>query len=244
MPTIRKLAICLAVAATTFEIGSKLFAVVEDYPNLPAITVGHTFAEPIRTVPESTAPADVKRTTRSDLTLDVDSGENPQFVIPRDITLKKRGTTFVDLDLTESIDNQELRLHLSDASEYRVLERYRTSLSISAEGPHLDLVDWRHFDSPWTELKSLGSNRFRTLAIPEDDYSRFPPTTTAEILKEVRRRAAKEWPELLELVKECKGPNDGACLVSISSIYLRIQKKVNRDWVDVGLVEVRVPMGC
>jgi len=29
-------------------------------------------------------------------------------------------------------------------------------MTISAEGPHLDLVDWRHFDSPWIQLYRLG----------------------------------------------------------------------------------------
>jgi hypothetical protein len=54
----------------------------------------------------------------------------------------------------------------------------------------------------------------------------------------------KDWPDLLELVKGCRGPNDGACQVMISSIYLRIQKKVSGRWIDIGLVEVRIPMGC
>ena len=69
-------------------------------------------------------------------------------------------------------------------------------------------------------------------------------STKAEIMKEVRRRVGDEWPALLELVKDCHGPNDGACLVSISSIYLRIQKKVRNQWVNVGLVEIRIPLGC
>lgn len=115
-------------------------------------------------------------------------------------------------------------------------------MSISAEGPHLDLVEWRHFDSPWTSLETLGHKRFRTLAIDQMEVSKFPSTTKAEIMKEVR--VGEEWPAVLELVKDCHGPNDGACLVSISSIYLRIQKKVRNQWVNVGLVEIRIPMGC
>jgi len=76
------------------------------------------------------------------------------------------------------------------------------------------------------------------------DGSRFPSTTKSEILKEVRRRVGNDWPYLLELVKDCRGPNDGACIVGVSSIYLRIQKQVRGSWIDIGLVEFRVPMGC
>jgi len=117
-------------------------------------------------------------------------------------------------------------------------------MSISAEGPHLDLVDWRHFDSPWMPLKALSSKRFQTLATNQMEYSRFPPTTNSEIIEEVRRHIGKNSSYLLELAKHCHGPNDGACFVSISSIYLRIQKRVRVVWEDVGLVEIRIPMGC
>ena len=168
----------------------------------------------------------------------------PPSLTRRHFKLNARGPTLIDLELAEDIDNQEVTLNFLDNSQYRMLQRYRTSMSISVEGPHIDLMDWRHFDSPWTSLKKSGPKRFRTLATDQMDASRFPATTKAEIMKEVRRRVGDEWPEALELVKNCRGPNDGACLVSISSIYLRIQKKVRKQWVDVGLVEVRIPMGC
>jgi hypothetical protein len=117
-------------------------------------------------------------------------------------------------------------------------------MSIAAEGPHLDLVDWRHFDSPWIPLDSLDGKRFRTLESDQMDSSRFPSTTTSEILEEVRKHVGEDWSDLLELVEGCSGPNDGACLVMISSIYLRIQKQVSGRWIDIGLVEVRLQMGC
>lgn len=184
----------------------------------------------------------------SDLSIVVQVSEpnpDPPSFSLRHIKLAKSRPTIIDLDLGEDIDNQEVTLNFPDNStEYRVFQRYRTSMSISAEGPHLDLIDWRHFDSPWTLLLSMDAKRFRTLKSDQMENSRFPSTTKSEILKEVRRRVGKDWPHLLELVKGCRGPNDGACLVMISSIYLRIQKHVRGSWIDIGLVEVRIPMGC
>lgn len=163
----------------------------------------------------------------------------------RHIKLAKHGTTIVRLDMTEYVDKSEVTLHFRDSSaEYRILQRYRTSMSVSAEGPHLDLIDWRHFDSPWKSLKSLGRNRFRSLPAAQMQDSRFPKTSKADIIKEVRRQVGNDWPYLLELVQSCNGPNDGFCLVAISSIYLRIQKQVRGRWVDVGLVDFRIAMGC
>jgi hypothetical protein len=193
-------------------------------------------------------PQDLEVAGTSDLSIVVQVSEpnpDPPSFSLRHIRLAKSRRTIIDLDLGENIDNQEVTLNFSgNSTEYRVFQRYRTSMSISAEGPHLDLVDWRHFDSPWTPLLSLDAKRFRTLKSDQMEESRFPSTTKSEILKEVRKRVGKDWPNLLELVKDCRGPNDGACLVMISSIYLRIQKQVRGSWLDIGLVEVRIPMGC
>ena len=215
--------------------------------NQPAVRVDQMLIE-TRPKELPPLPQDLEVAGTSDLSIVVEVSEPhpspPSFSLRR-IKLAKSGSTIIDLDLAESIDNQEVTLNFPDTStEYRVVQRYRTSMSISAEGPHLDLVDWRHFDSPWTPLLSLDAKRFRTLQSDQMEGSRFPPTTGPEILKEVRRRVEKDWPELLEYVKDCRGPNDGACLVMISSIYLRIQKQVRGSWIDIGLVEVRLPMGC
>jgi hypothetical protein len=202
-----------------------------------------TRAEDLPPLPQSLEVAGT-----SDLSIVVQVNEPnpapPSFSL-RHVKLAKSRPTIIDLNLGEHIDNQEVTLNFPDNStDYRVYQRYRTSMSISAEGPHLDLMDWRHFDSPWTRLVSLDAKRFRTLKSDQMDASRFPSTTKSEIIKEVRRRVGKDWPNLLEYVKDCRGPNDGACLVMISSIYLRIQKQVRGSWIDIGMVEVRIPMGC
>jgi hypothetical protein len=183
----------------------------------------------------------------SDFSIVVEVSEanpNPPSLTRRYFKLSRRGPTLIDLELAEDINDQEVALNFRDNSEYRMFQRYRTSMSISAEGPHLDLVEWRHFDSLWTSLETLGPKRFRTLATDQMEESKFPSTTKAENMEEVRRRVGEEWPAVLELVEDCHGPNDSACLVSISSIYLRVQKKVRDQWVNVGLVAIRIPMGC
>ena len=194
------------------------------------------------------SPEDLKVKGGSDLSIVVQVNQpNPRPPTPslRHIKLAKNRPTIMNLDLGESIDDQEVTLSFpGNSSEYRMSQRYRTSMSISAEGPHLDLVDWRHFDSPWTPLYPSGSKRFRTLESNQMDYTKFPPTTKSEILKEARRLVGKSWPDLSEYAKGCDGPNDEPCFVMISSIYLRIQRQVRGRWLDTGLVEVRIPMGC
>ena len=247
----RKLNTYFAVAIITFTIGMMIPPLSRSpaTPNSnPVRKEMHQIVADHQAEALPSSPPDRKATGRSDLSIAIQvSGVNPHppSYELRYINLSKRGPTIVDLDLAEYVDRSEVELNFRDSSvSYRMFQRYRTSMSISAEGPHLDLVDWRHFDSQWIPLVSLGNKRFRTLPADQMHDSGFPSTTKADIIKEVRKRVGKDWPDLLELVKDCRGPNDGACLVGISSIYLRIQKKIRDGWIDVGLVEFRIPMGC
>lgn len=190
---------------------------------------------------------DPKATRRGDLSIVVAVAQpnpNPPSLEARTINLDENQLTVADLGLGEDLDDQEVTLNLADHSvDYRMFQRYRTSMSISNEGPHLDLVDWRHFDSPWSQLPSLSPRRFRTLRSDQMDSGKFPPTTQSEILDEVRRHVGTDSP-FLDLVKTCHGPNDAPCWVGISSIYFLIQKQVGGRWIHIGLVEFRLPMGC
>jgi hypothetical protein len=162
----------------------------------------------------------------------------------RSIKLSKKPVVLDDLDIGDDIDGQEITIVGGDNSaQYRIFERYRTSMTVMGEGPHLDLVDWRHFDSEWIELDQLAQRKFRTLASELMDSSKFPPTTQAELIRAVRKRAG-DWPEMMELAKTCRSPNHEPCGVSISSVYFRIEKLVGDQWTRVGLVEVFIPMGC
>ena len=241
------------VALVTFSIGLILTSIFKTptTPILkqPARHVDEVLVEkqPLELLPPKPSNPDIKIYRYSDLSVVVAMSEpnpKPPSLSRAYIELVKHGPTVIDLDLGQSIDDQELTLNFRDNDEYRVFERYRTSMSVSAEGPHLDLVNWRHFDSPWTQLKSVGHKRFRTLATEQMDDSKFPSTTNEEMVKEVRRLVGTDWPEIVELVKDCHSPKSGACFVSISSIYLRIQKRLGARWTDVGVVEFRLPMGC
>ena len=245
--TMKKHLAHLTIGFVTFTIGVVLALLFLAPANPSPVKVEQVL---VATKPAEPVPAveDTKPDGPTSLTILVEASEpnpNPPSQSTHYIKLNKKGSATFDLDLGENIDGQEVSLNYKDqSSEYRMFERYRTSMTISMEGPHIDLVDWRHFDSEWTPLTQLGPLSFRTLAGELIDRSKFPPVTKAEILKEVRKRAGVGWGDPAELVKDCNGPDEGQCLVSVSSIYLRVQKKVSNRWIDVGLVEIRVPMGC
>lgn len=148
-----------------------------------------------------------------------------------------------DLDLSQTIENQIIALHPypNDSREFKIEQQFETSMSVSDEGPHLDLTDWKHYTSDWQEIKKLEGNRFLTSKISESDYERFPKVTSKEIYNAVLKRSGKRW---ADYVRSCKTPTDAPCLVSVSRISFRIKAKENGKWNVIHKLNVSIPMGC
>lgn len=155
----------------------------------------------------------------------------------------KKKTSSIDVGLGAGIDGKPVNLYLSpgETREFKVEQQYENSMTISDEGPHLDLTDWKHFTSEWTPLESIGQNKFRSLTLEERDRARFPKVTQAEIYSAVLKRGGKRW---AELAKTCKGPDDGWCIVTTSRISFRISALTGGNWVVVHQVDLNMPMGC
>jgi hypothetical protein len=164
-------------------------------------------------------------------------------ITPREYKFLAKGVITDELDLGEDIENQLIILHLTPGAtrELRVEQRFETSITIMDEGPHLDLIDWKHYYSPWREIKRLGENRFLTLKTDESESGRFPKVTAAEIKQAILKAGGKEW---AKLVRRIKGPNDYPSGVGVSKISFRIAVKENERWQAVMLLHFKIPMGC
>lgn len=231
----RKLIIGLSVAVATFELGLAIFGLVGWKSSPPQPHQESQATQLVAVRPQASFTEEV------DLSVDTMIDDEP---FSHKVKLSEDLPPMILLDLMEDIDGQEITIMTSDkVGEYRILQRYRTSMSVMGEGPHLDLVDWRHFDSDWIPLPRLDPRTFRTLNGEQMDSAKFPDTTKSDIINAVRRRAG-DWPEAIELAKTCRGPNEYPCGVGISSLYFLVQRKVGSEWTDVGQMEVLIPMGC
>lgn len=229
-------AIYVGVALLTFAIGGTVYYLTTLRPQ--PVPVSKPVAVQAEAKPEvkPVAPVNLSLILRT-------SSDDPGFHY-RTLKLAAKPVVVEDLDIMENVDGEEITIKGGDKStQIRVLQRYRTSVTVSAEGPHLDLIDWRHYDSEWLPLEQLGERRFRTLATSQMDDRKFPPATKAEIVAAVRKRAG-DWPEIIDIAKDCNGPNEAPCEVGVSSIYFQVEALVGDEWVAVGVVEVLIPMGC
>jgi hypothetical protein len=61
----------------------------------------------------------------------------------------------------------------AEGKDFRIQAQYQTSLTISDEGPHLDLLDWKHYESEWSDLEQLGNLKFRMPTYTDEETSAF-----------------------------------------------------------------------
>jgi len=132
--------------------------------------------------------------------------------------------------------------------EFKVEQRYETSLTLMNEGPHMDLLDWKHFISDWKEVESRNGLTFLSREVSSDE---FPVVTKAEIIEAVRMESEKwsqkgfdEGERWIDLARQCKGPTIYPCGVSVSKVALRIRVKEADSWKDIQTIELQIPMGC
>ncbi len=154
------------------------------------------------------------------------------------------------LELGEEIEGGLLILRPAPGvtAGFEVEGSFETSLTVADEGPHLDLIDWKHYNSDWVSLTSTDGRRFRIATISEADRRRFPATSPAEIVAAVSKRLAGQEAVTRErwvaLARQCEGPNHGPCGIALSALRFRVYAKSPDGRRLLHVVEVAIPMGC
>ena len=138
----------------------------------------------------------------------------------------------------------------SDASRYRVSVQFETSMGISGEGPHIDLLDWKHCLSEWRFAQPVEADGFR-LPVPQDnDYTCFPHATREELRQAVQQAldTFESGPEhkqhWLGLVDQVPRVGEFPSYVTISMVRVRIEHNDGNTWSVLTTIEFIVPMGC
>ncbi|MFT3667952.1 MAG: hypothetical protein QM795_05065 [Pseudoxanthomonas sp.] len=159
-------------------------------------------------------------------------------------------TLAVPVELGDDLFGTTLQLQPATSGEtYRVRVQYETSLALGAEGPHLDLIDWKHCTSAWQPAHAVDAVSFVLPTPTAEQHSCFPAYTRAELDAAVRAHGVKQGdPTLADgwLPNLDKGDAVGAVTpyVGISTVRVRVEVKRKGAWVAVTTVEFALPMGC
>jgi hypothetical protein len=156
----------------------------------------------------------------------------------------------VPLDLGDEVYGATLQLQPAKAGEtYRVRVQYETSLGLSAEGPHLDLTDWKHCVSDWEAAGAVDAVSFVLPTPSAEQHACFPRYTRAELDEAVRAYAvaqgdpamADDW---IPRIGEGDALGTVVPFVAISAVRVRVEVLRKGKWVEVTTLGFLPPMGC
>lgn len=157
-----------------------------------------------------------------------------------------------NMELGDTLDDVTLRLVPSTpGAALRVHVQFETSLSLNDEGPHLDLLDWKHCTSGWSPAKRVDAGTFVLPASTEAQATCFPSYTQAELRDAIRAQLADDGrsdPATLERWTPKRVPDyDGTLPTAhpgLGRIRVRVQERIDGAWTTVTVVTFLPPMGC
>jgi len=119
------------------------------------------------------------------------------FIEKENESLTFMDTANLDLDLGETIQGQTFHIIKSGLRDIKVEQQYETSLSISNEGPHLDLFDWKHFTSDWSELVPIDKDKYKAISYSENDQEKFHDFTEKELIDYLKSIGRQGYADLI-----------------------------------------------
>ncbi len=161
------------------------------------------------------------------------------------------GTTRIDLELGDEPYGAVLKLDSAGGEvSHRVLVQFETSLAIGDEGPHVDLLDWKHCASAWQVLQPSASGGFVLPHPSAAQASCFPPSSMAELkaaLRSVLQANGTPEPDRqrwMTLADSIRLPGDAPSYIGVSKVRVRIDEQANGQWKQVTTLEFMLPLGC
>tara|TARA_R110001583_G_scaffold53837_5_gene165567 strand:+ start:1077 stop:1739 length:663 start_codon:yes stop_codon:yes gene_type:complete len=146
------------------------------------------------------------------------------------------------LDIGDSLSNGTLLLINKNNLHYRATIQLETSMTVTAEGPHLDLIDWKHCTSQWHSLTEAKNGEYSLPNFDDINVDCFPRVSDEELKAEVLRVGGEHWLGILE----GEGWPEGyrPVEISLSTVRIKIEEKIGVNWRVLSLINMSVPMGC
>lgn len=126
--------------------------------------------------------------------------------------------------------------------DFNIEQRYETSVTLMAEGPHCDLTDWLHYVSEWQPVSKNHLEEYFLYTYKDNERQLFPSVSKDALTKAAKKHCGDEWSEQ---IKALSTPNEYPSGVSISRYFLKISgKRMDNGKSVQKLIIIVSPMGC
>jgi hypothetical protein len=151
-------------------------------------------------------------------------------------------TLYITASLGSLFEGKRIKFSSNQISEYYIEQRFETSISIMKEGPHCDLVNWKHYNSDWRPVLKMGKNEFKTIVYSDKEKERFPKVSANELKQSVSDECGNDWAELIQHIN---APNEYPSSVGVSRYLMQITgiNSVN-GLTFKKIIVIKNPMGC
>jgi hypothetical protein len=132
--------------------------------------------------------------------------------------------------------------HHQDFRTIEVFQKHQNSITIMGEGPHCDLLDYKHYESSWKPLKTITNNKsFETLKYSQKDWNKFIEVDISDVITYVKDNCGESWSDMMVNTKSIYDYPAG---ISISKIFLRVVMTDVDGYKTEKIIIFDIPMGC
>lgn len=154
----------------------------------------------------------------------------------------QKDSVYIYCELAYSIQGKVIRISPSLIDSLHLEQHYQTSLTVEGEGPHCDLLDWKHYTSEKRAMKEIGPGQFLFERYTREDIQKFPNVTMKQVKQEIKNTCGDGW---YQAAKNCKAVTEYPCSVGISTYYITIKGILKSSGKRFSkLVTIDSPMGC
>ena len=150
-------------------------------------------------------------------------------------------TVSVDVELGDSPEGKTLLLNNKNYKRVSIFQQFENSISITNEGPHCDLTEWKHYYSNWEPIEQINRGTYKTLKYNEEDWTKFINVSIEELKQEILDYCGSD---LVKHIKDAKSIKEYPFSVSTNRIFLKILITDSNDNIIEKIIEFRIPMGC
>ena len=155
----------------------------------------------------------------------------------------------VPLELGDEPGGARVMVDAAASTQVRVRVQFETSIAVGLEGPHIDLLDFRHCQSAWVPATRKDGRVFIVPKPTQAQESCIPEATVPEVREALRKQLVRmgmqdSMQTWLDAMRDVKRVGDDPTYVALGRVRVLVEAKAGGKWKRQAVLVLRVPMGC